>query len=73
MAITDLSPHQLQVLKDTILLRLILDQGGSYHLTFDEVNRIADDLNGWGVVLVQDPTGMTLRVTVPESVKGLPR
>ena len=66
MAIPDLTPHQLTVLKDTILLRLILDQGGIYKMSYEEVSQIAEEWNGWGVFLRGTPEGMELVVKQPE-------
>ncbi len=51
MSLAHLSPHELQILKDTMLLRLVLDQGGSYSIRYDELHRMAEELNGWGVLL----------------------
>lgn len=69
MAITHLTPHELAVLKDVLLLRLVLDQGGSYSIRHDEVQRMAEELNGWGVFLRGDAERIVLTVTVPEGTR----
>lgn len=62
-----LTESQLATLKDIVLLRLVLDQGGSYRMEHQEVLRMADELQGWGVMLRADEREMVLRVETPES------
>lgn len=62
----NLTAHQLQTVKDVLLLRLILERGGQWALTFEEIEAIGKEFDGYSVMMNGNQEGVVLKVQSPQ-------
>ena len=66
MSIAHLTPDQLNVIKDHLLMHFMLEHGGEYMMTYEDFLQKGAEFDGWGIFLSGTEDGFTLRVTSPD-------
>lgn len=64
-----LDPHHLAVVKDNLLLRYLVSQGGQLTMTYDAMQELAREYDGYAVYLACGPETFTVTVHSPERVR----
>ena len=63
-----LTEAQLSTVKDALLMRWVVSQGGEVRLGYEELERIGMEYHGYTIYLLANEAGMTLRVRAPEEM-----
>lgn len=72
MSIAHLTPDQLNVIKDHLLMHFMLEHGGSYTMTYEELLQKGTEFDGWGIFLSGTQDSFTVRVTSPDRIHHEP-
>ena len=61
-----MTQDELNTIKDVLLMQLIVERGGQWALTYEEVERIGKEFDGYAVMLLGSPQGIVLKVHSPK-------
>lgn len=68
-----LPPLGTKIVEDLLFLRFLLDRGGEYLCTYQELDRLGRELDGWGVKLSANDQYVYFRVCTPEMILETPK
>jgi hypothetical protein len=64
-----LDPHHLEVVKDNLLLKFLVERGGQLTMSYEEMQAVAQEYDGYAVHLLCEEQTFTVTVHSPERVR----